>query len=183
MQMQQQQAQYGGAGAQMQRAVQPSAALAGSARNEPNRRRKKYRMTYGQQVRLALFLFLFLFSLFYLFLTVCPHPALLSPLFFSPPQGQVQAQGVGLQQAGGGGVANAGAVDFRQSKRAGQEQVMRAYGVKGGIDAAGGLGMGVGMGVGMTQPKQGVGMGVGAGAGAGASYGGHPNRNFAPAKR
>jgi hypothetical protein len=140
-------------------------------------------MTYGQQVRLALFLFLFLFSLFYLFLTVCPHPALLSPLFFSPPQGQGQAQGVGLQQAGGGGVANAGAVDFRQSKRAGQEQVMRAYGVKGGIDAAGGLGMGVGMGVGMTQPKQGVGMGVGAGAGAGASYGGHPNRNFAPAKR
>jgi len=49
MQMQQQQGQYG-AGAQMQRAVQPSAALAGSARNEPNRRRKKYRMTYGQQV-------------------------------------------------------------------------------------------------------------------------------------
>ena len=80
-------------------------------------------------------------------------------------------------------MANAGAVDFRQNKRAGQEQVMRAYGVKGGMDAAGGMGMGVGMGVGMAQPKQGAGMSVGAGAGAGASYGSHPNRSYAPAKR
>ena len=99
---------------------------------------------------------------------------------------------MGVQQPGG--VSNAGAVDFRQNKRAGQgvEQVMRAYGVKGMDGGAGGMaaGMGGGMsvGAGAGQPKQLMGMAAGgqqgmvAGVGAG-NYGSHPNRHYAPAKR
>lgn len=62
-------------------------------------------------------------------------------------------------------------VDYRQNKRAGQEQVMRAYGVKGlvgGIDPKGGMGAAMGGGA--------------PGGAAGSSYG-HPNRHYAPSKR
>jgi len=84
--------------------------------------------------------------------------------YAQPSQGQQQPM---VAQGPAGALAN---------KRAGQEQVMRAYGVKGGA------------GVGPPGPMMGGGgMGVGAGmagaAGGGSSYSGHPNRHYAPTKR